>query len=437
MRALEGLSEGVQWQEGQTEVGRERPAPGKVSMTQRFYRSARGPEPAPGPAVDALGSSSGARLPDGARVRFEDSLGADLSEVRVHTGAGSAAAATELGARAFAVGRDIHFGAGEYRPDDPFGMHLLAHEVAHTVQQGGTSCGLQTKLEVSEPGDAAEVAADAFADHIVHGGPAPALGSAPAGVIHRVPGPGAASGGGVGAGEVAAVRSKLAAARALLADQKADLSPVERAQLQASVTGAENALREYDKLAGQGQSRANAMGGLVVAGGGILADDATVVGVADDPLLIVVGIGLLVTWLVTQPKATDVQLQRAWSSVISSLRTVAAAGEILIALKLNGDKIRGNTERLAEHLARLLALTAVGGVPSGEPPKNNNDNDKHWWKEIKAFLKNIKDGIGEASRKQAMRELQKRFSEEQILEIERQLAEAAKLMGEGPPSFLP
>ncbi|HWU88969.1 MAG TPA: hypothetical protein VN253_17000 [Kofleriaceae bacterium] len=43
------------------------------------------------------------------------------------------------------------------------------------------------KLEVSEPGDAAEVAADRFADHVVHGGPAPALGSAPAGVIHRTP----------------------------------------------------------------------------------------------------------------------------------------------------------------------------------------------------------------------------------------------------------
>ncbi len=164
-------------------------APGKSTLTEQIYRQASGAAvdaEAAAPALGALGGSTGSALPAGPRARFETSLGADLSGVRVHTGAASQAAADQLGARAFTAGRDIHFAAGQYRVDDLFGMHLLAHEVAHTQQQGGQA-GLQAKLRISEPGDAAEQAADAFADHVVHGGPAPSVGSAPAGVIHRVP----------------------------------------------------------------------------------------------------------------------------------------------------------------------------------------------------------------------------------------------------------
>lgn len=162
--------------------------PGKATLTEQIYRRASGaPSDVAPDALTSLGGSSAAPLPGDARARFEASAGADLSDVRVHTGPASASAAEQLGARAFTTGRDIHFGAGQYQPTDPSGAHLLAHEVAHTVQQQGGAAGPQTKLEVSEPGDAAEVAADRFADHIVHGGAAPALSSAPAGVIHRTP----------------------------------------------------------------------------------------------------------------------------------------------------------------------------------------------------------------------------------------------------------
>jgi hypothetical protein len=121
-------------------------------------------------AVGRAAASSGEPLPDAVRARFEGSLGADLSSVRVHTGADSAAAADAVGARAYALGSDIHFGAGEYAPVDPFGLHLLAHEVAHTVQQaGGAATGAQCKLEVSTPGDAHEIEADRAADAMVEG----------------------------------------------------------------------------------------------------------------------------------------------------------------------------------------------------------------------------------------------------------------------------
>jgi len=132
--------------------------------------------------------STGSPLPDPARGRFESSLGTDLGDVRVHTGAASAGAAEGLGARAFATGQDIHFGAGQYQPDDPFGMHLLAHEVAHTVQQRSGGGGAQTKLEVSRPGDPCELEADRAADAMVTGAPASITGSAAQ--VARVPGDG-------------------------------------------------------------------------------------------------------------------------------------------------------------------------------------------------------------------------------------------------------
>lgn len=111
-------------------------------------------------------------LPSPLRERFEGSLGADLGAVRLHTGDASAEAAGALEARAFATGQDIHFGAGQYRPDDPFGQHLIAHEVAHTVQQAGTSPSPQAKLDVSQPSDPAEQEADRAADAMVAGEPA-------------------------------------------------------------------------------------------------------------------------------------------------------------------------------------------------------------------------------------------------------------------------
>lgn len=117
----------------------------------------------------AGGSGGGAPLRADLQDRFEASLGADLSGVRVHTGPASAEASHAVGARAYTVGNDIHFAGGQYQPDDPFGVHLLAHEVAHTVQQSGGTVSRQHKLEVSAPVDGAELEADRAADAMVAG----------------------------------------------------------------------------------------------------------------------------------------------------------------------------------------------------------------------------------------------------------------------------
>ena len=77
----------------------------------------------------------GQPLPETARAFFEPRFGRDFSQVRIHTDAGAAESAQALSARAYTLGNDIVFGAGEYAPDSNEGKHLLAHELTHVVQQ--------------------------------------------------------------------------------------------------------------------------------------------------------------------------------------------------------------------------------------------------------------------------------------------------------------
>lgn len=69
------------------------------------------------------------------RSFFEPRFGAVLSGVRVHAGVTAAALAKRVNARAFTVGEDLFFGAGEYQPATSAGRRLLAHELVHTLQQ--------------------------------------------------------------------------------------------------------------------------------------------------------------------------------------------------------------------------------------------------------------------------------------------------------------
>ncbi|MFP8963608.1 DUF4157 domain-containing protein [Streptomyces nanhaiensis] len=97
---------------------------------ERRERGARSTVPEP---KDVVG---GAGLPLDASVRreLEERLGHDLGRVRLHTDRDAAALTDLLGADAVAVGQDIFFREGAYRPGTADGMRLLAHELLHTVQ---------------------------------------------------------------------------------------------------------------------------------------------------------------------------------------------------------------------------------------------------------------------------------------------------------------
>jgi hypothetical protein len=147
-------------------------------------------------ALDAAAGTEGAPLPSRLRARLESTAGADLSSVRVHTGALSARAADAVDAAAYTTGQHIHFGAGQFNPGSYEGQHLIAHEVAHTLQQGDRSWRAHAGLSGGSQ-DAREVDADRFADAFAAGVPRSVLPVAEGGdgVIARQPKQGAEPGG--------------------------------------------------------------------------------------------------------------------------------------------------------------------------------------------------------------------------------------------------
>ena len=118
-------------------------APAQVSRKcgdcEEQERLRRKPESSMGGMVAAPGivheglRSPGKALATGIRAYFEPRFGRDFSGVRLHDDSQAAASAQAVGAKAYAVGRDIVFGAGHSATDLP----LLAHELAHVVQQRG------------------------------------------------------------------------------------------------------------------------------------------------------------------------------------------------------------------------------------------------------------------------------------------------------------
>lgn len=82
-------------------------------------------------------ASGGAALPARVRHFFQPRFGHDFGGVRVHTDANAAHSAGALAARAYTYGSNIVFAPGEYSPDTTAGRRLIAHELAHVVQQTG------------------------------------------------------------------------------------------------------------------------------------------------------------------------------------------------------------------------------------------------------------------------------------------------------------
>lgn len=156
---------------------------------KRLQRSAASSAPAVAPRAvhDAL-RSPGRPLDPHTRAEMEPRFGASFAGVRIHAEERAAASAAAVGAQAYTVGRDLVFAAGKYAPRSPEGRRLIAHELAHVVQQSASADGaVQPSLEVG-PADAPEEReADAAADAVERGGRI-SLSTGGAGVIRRKPG---------------------------------------------------------------------------------------------------------------------------------------------------------------------------------------------------------------------------------------------------------
>jgi hypothetical protein len=87
------------------------------------------------PIISRVLQDRGQPLDVQARSFFEPRFGADLGGVRIHDNQQAAASARAIGAHAYTHGQHIVFGEGQYSPQSSQGKELLAHELAHTLQQ--------------------------------------------------------------------------------------------------------------------------------------------------------------------------------------------------------------------------------------------------------------------------------------------------------------
>ena len=126
----------------------------EVHLQAKLSGRVQAGEPAPA-NVHLVLAQPGRTLEPAVRGFFESSFGRSFAYVRIHDDGDAATSAAHIGARAYTVGRNIVFGAGEYRPATREGSWLLAHELTHAVQQSSAPPALgapATKLNASPDG---------------------------------------------------------------------------------------------------------------------------------------------------------------------------------------------------------------------------------------------------------------------------------------------
>jgi hypothetical protein len=140
---------------------------------QRAPASAAAASPEHADVDDAL-ATPGRALDSRTQRTMEARFGYDFSGVRIHDDARAAETASQIDAAAFTVGQEIVFGAGRYDPSGPTGLRLLAHELAHTLQQGEARPAGSGRRPLGRPDDRWErEAVDASRTVLAGGPPAP------------------------------------------------------------------------------------------------------------------------------------------------------------------------------------------------------------------------------------------------------------------------
>jgi hypothetical protein len=132
----------------------------------------RGPNAERSKVLGVISSGHGRPLDGPARRLMETGFGADFGSVRVHTGPAATESAKSVDAHAYTVGEDVVFRDGLYRPDTEAGRRMLAHELAHVVQQRrGPVPGTPAPggIRISDPRDPFEQDADRIARRVTAG----------------------------------------------------------------------------------------------------------------------------------------------------------------------------------------------------------------------------------------------------------------------------
>jgi len=139
-------------------------AAGNQATSHLLHANDGGPSVSQIPPIiqSTLSGGGGHPLDSVTRAEMESRFGQDFSQVRVHTDEQAVESARAVDAAAYSVGNDVAFDHGKYAPDTPTGKHLLAHELAHVVQQSRGGLATPSQNPNSPLEQAADSAASAF-----------------------------------------------------------------------------------------------------------------------------------------------------------------------------------------------------------------------------------------------------------------------------------
>jgi hypothetical protein len=124
------------------------------------------------PVLDIVGKGGGSPLDPTLQTDMSQRLGADFSDVRIHTDSEASDSAAAVRAQAYTVGNEIVFGRNAYAPDTAQGRRIIAHELTHVQQQkSGPVSGKDSDrgVTISDPSDSFEQAAEAVAEEVLRG----------------------------------------------------------------------------------------------------------------------------------------------------------------------------------------------------------------------------------------------------------------------------
>ena len=298
-------------------------------------------EPAPDHVHDALSTASGGAAPaEPTRVALEQGIGHSFGELRIHADAEADELARELDARALASGDHVYFRAGEYAPETPEGLRVLAHEAAHVAQQsrGEVSGSADGALRVVPSEDHTEAEADAAADAVVAGvqtGPTGGETSSGAGagaVVQLWPwdddDSGGGGGGGGGGGVIEALTEAASPVGSMLSGAIGQIASDPVAAVQSGISGAQQAPGILGEAAGIAGGYMNPLAGTGIgdaAAGwaGSAIDTAKsvssgVAGILPDPIGAVTDAGTALGGVIDDPAGALASAEGSVSSAAST-----------------------------------------------------------------------------------------------------------------------
>ena len=153
-------------------------------VLQRKATNAAMPTEVP-PIIHEVLRSPGQPLDPAMRAFFEPRLGYDLSRVRVHSSSAAQQSARDVNAQAYTVGHNMVFGAGKYAPETNEGRRLLAHELAHVVQQSAQGSARINRPSIAAPDGNSERESKRAAESASSNQPSPIYHRSPQGIVQR------------------------------------------------------------------------------------------------------------------------------------------------------------------------------------------------------------------------------------------------------------